>query len=217
MNFEPLNKEIGKLINYVDEINDKDVLEENLNELNNVVFVMKKVMDKLKSISREKGISDSVKSQNFDALLQSINNLSLRRENAYYDFLDFQTAINELKRIINESTDCHVIASAYNGLGHVYAAKKYYEKALYNFEKVVDFYPSYIDGYFNLGAMYFKLKMYEEAAKEFNKVITLDKNEQETLLYLVVTYKKLGNNDMSRYFLKKYHNIKENHFSRIIS
>ncbi|MDI3547659.1 MAG: hypothetical protein PWR10_1311 [Halanaerobiales bacterium] len=206
MSLDKLKREFSELISYVDQMGGESS-EEISAVLDNITVELGKLISKVKSVSRKKGISDSVKKMNQDAFLQSINHF--RRENAYYELLGFEEAVKELKRVIAESTDSHVIASAYNGLGHIYAVRKHYEEALINFQKVVEFYPGYIDGYFNLGAIYFNLKMYDDAIREFNKVINMDHNDPEALLAISNAYKMRGDQEMSEYYY--------NQFSQLIS
>jgi tetratricopeptide (TPR) repeat protein len=186
MNLEKFKREFNALIDSFDqyEKNDSDQIS---TALNNVAVELEQLLSKIKSVVVKKGINDSEENRNQDAFFNSIKHL--RRENAYYELLDFSEAVRELKRVIAESTDSHVIASAYNGLGHIYAARKYYPEALFNFQQVVEFYPAYIDGYYNLGAIYYNLEMYDDAIKEFNKVISLDRNDKEALLALNNAYK----------------------------
>lgn len=212
MNLDKFKKEFKDFISCIDQLEEGP---ENIYaDLDNIALKMKKVISKVKSMSTNKGITDSEESKNHDALLSSINHF--RRENAYYELLSFSEAVNELKRVIAESTDSHVIASAYNGLGHIYAVRGYYEEALYNFQRVIEFYPGYVDGHFNLGATYYNLDMYEEAMNEFTKVIHLDPEDSEAYRCLGFICKKLGNNEMSKYYLNEYFKFKQQALPRII-
>lgn len=127
---------------------------------------------------------------------------SFRRKNAYYDLLIFEEAVKELKRVINESNDPHVIASAYNGLGHMYAIKKKYIQAIYFFDRVVEFYPGNNDGYFNLGAAWFNLGSFDEARYYFQQAIYHHSDDWEACFHLGRTYEKLGSVDSAIYYMQ---------------
>lgn len=133
---------------------------------------------------------------------------SFRRPSVYYDLLFFEEAVRELKRILDEKTDPHVIASAYNGLGHLYAVRKMYPVAIHFFSKVIEYYPSSSDGYFNLGAAWFNLGSYEEARQHFHQAVYHHPNDWEAYFHLGRTYDKLGDVDSAVYYMQRAREIK---------
>jgi tetratricopeptide (TPR) repeat protein len=199
MDFDKLKKYVFQLEEYLNKADEKNI--SNFDDIDDMVFELNKIMYKIRRIKVKKGIIGS-EIKNHDALFNI--NKHYRRENAYYELLSFNEAISELKRVIDESTDDHVIACAHNALGHIYAVKGYYDDALYNFQKVIDFYSDNVDVYFNIGITYLNLNQYEEAIREFRKVINLDKNDKETLFFLNICYKEINNNDLSNYYYNKY-------------
>ena len=133
---------------------------------------------------------------------------SFRRKTVYYDVLMFEEAVKELNRVLSESSDLHVIAAAYNGLGHIYAVRKLYAPAIYYFNKVVELYPASSDGYFNLGAAWFDLGSYDEARYYFQQAIYHSPTDWEAYFHLGKTYEKLADAESAENCLRRARELK---------
>lgn len=133
---------------------------------------------------------------------------TFRRPTVYFDLLIFDEAIHELKRVVDESTDPHVIASAYNGLGHLYAKKKLFSSAIYYFNKVIEFYPGNSDGYYNLGAAWFNQGSFEEARTCFKQALWHHPEDWEACFHLGRTYEKLDEMENAIYYMSRAREVK---------
>lgn len=133
---------------------------------------------------------------------------SFRRPNVYYDLLAFEEAIHELHRVLEDSEDRHVIAAAYNGLGHIYAVRKIYPLAICYFSKVVEYYPENSDGFFNLGAAWFNLGSYDEARHYFHKAVYYHPKDWEAYFQLGRSYEKMGDGESAMYYMHRAREIK---------
>lgn len=210
---ERFETELARLESYCQEVMGSLKKESEMSNVKEACLNLRSLMGRLLSIADEMdegspGIANSEEetSENGDALFDYIH--TFRRGNAYYDLLNFKEAIHELRRVLDESTDPHVIASAYNGLGHIYAVKKMYIQAIYYFSKVVEFYPEDSDGYFNLGAAYFNLGDYQEAKRHFQQSLCHHPDDWEGYFNLGRTYEKLGEMESAVFYMKKAREIK---------
>ncbi|AZR72478.1 hypothetical protein BBF96_03220 [Anoxybacter fermentans] len=211
---ERFRVELGRLQDYCQEaIQIFGDEEDSINKIQEVCSNLRSFMGRLFAIAEElneksrKGVTYSEgEASESNTLFDCIK--SFRRRNVYYDLLNFEEAVYELRRVVDESTDPHVIASAYNGLGHIYAIRKMYAPAIYYFNKVVEFYPGNSDGYFNLGAVYFNLGFYDEARYYFQQAIYHHTDDWEAYFHLGRTFEKLGELDTAVYYIQKAREIK---------
>lgn len=195
-------------------------VEENLDSGGGSVQILEEVC---RSLSRRIGrlycvveeLSDNenrgvLSSENIDSvdkpLFDFIHNF--RRKNVYYDLLIFDEAIRDLKRVLAENCDPHVIAAAYNGLGHIYATRKMYPPAIYYFTKVIEFYPDNSDGYFNLGAAWFNQGSFEEAIKYLKLAIFHHPDDWEAYFHLGRAYEHMGDYDSAIQHIQKARELK---------
>lgn len=199
---------------------------ESLTTVENVCHNLRSMMGRLFGIAEELGdlraqgvtmaeesASDVAVSSNGKTLFDCIR--TFRRKNVYYDLLVFEEAVKELNRVLHESADLHVIAAAYNGLGHIYAMRKLYAPAIYYFNKVIELYPANSDGYFNLGAAWFDLGSYEEARYYFRQAIYHSPTDWEAHYHLSKTYDKLGDMESANHHLKIARELKYSHPEQI--
>ncbi len=205
---ERFQAELGQIRNYCQEVvNNFDSEVESVEKVHEVCSSLRGMVGRLFCVAEELDdylsggftISEEIQSDG-KPLFDYIN--SFRRKSVYYDLLIFDEAVQELKRVLDESTDPHVIAAAYNGLGHLYAVKKMYPQAIYYFNKVVEFYPDNSDGYFNLGAAWFNLGSYDEARHYFHQAIYHHPDDWEAYFHLGRAYDKLGIVDSAMYYMQ---------------
>lgn len=189
---------------------DEDV--ESMDTVQDVCSELRALVGRLFGIAEEmndlmkRGDTVSENSSGSEPLFDCIH--SFRRPNVYYDLLAFEEAIRELRRVLDESEDRHVIAAAYNGLGHIYAVRKMYPLAIHYFSKVVEYYPENSDGYFNLGAAWFNLGSYDEARHYFHKAVYHHPKDWEAYFQLGRAYEKMGDADSAVYYMHRAREIK---------
>lgn len=188
-----------------DEIESIDTVEDVCSNLRSLVGRLFGIAEEMSDVVK-RGVTVSKDHKDGEPFFDCI--YSFRRPNVYYDLLVFEEAVRELRRVLEESEDRHVIASAYNGLGHIYAVRKMYPLAIHYFNKVVEYYPESNDGYFNLAAAWFNLGSYDEARHYFHKAIYHHPKDWEALFQLGRTYEKLGDTESALYYMHRAREIK---------
>lgn len=130
-----------------------------------------------------------------DALFADNNNLDALR-GSYYCALNMGYNDKALKRanaFIQLRPDSSV---GYNDRGTVYLITKDFEKALHDFNKVIEYgtdYPAI--AYFNKAESLRELKRLEEAIQCYNIVIAADKKDARAYFKKGMTFSQIGNKD----------------------
>ena len=84
---------------------------------------------------------------------------------------------------------------AYNGLGVIFKEQEEYDKALIQFERVLEINSNYFPAYYNMGDVQYKLGDYKAAVTYFIKVLKLNPSYHfhlDTLNSLAITYSEMG-------------------------
>ncbi len=130
-----------------------------------------------------------------DALFADDNNLDALR-GSYYCALNMgynDKALKAANKFIELQPDSSV---GYNDRGTIYLVKKNFEKALSDFNKVLEKgtdYPSV--AYFNKGEALSELNKFEEAIKCYNIVIAADRKDARAYYKKGKVFSKIGNLD----------------------
>ena len=167
---------------------------------------LKDIIYKIKSMSASEGSTVEIDEGKQAAFFRS--DIDYSSKVPYYELLEYNDACRELKRIIDEYTDAHVIASAFNELGRLQALQGEYQKAYYSFNQVISFYPQYKEAYFNLGLINIFLKNLEEAASCLQKAAALSPDDKKSYYLLSDIYRSLKKDKTADYYYECYKNLK---------
>jgi tetratricopeptide (TPR) repeat protein len=130
-----------------------------------------------------------------DALFANNNNLDALR-GSYYCALNMgynDKALKRANKFIELRPDSFV---GYNDRGTIYLVAKDYNKALSDFEKVIEKgtdYPAI--AYFNKAESLRELNRFEEAIKSYNVVIAVDDKDARAYFKKGMAFSKMGNKD----------------------
>jgi tetratricopeptide (TPR) repeat protein len=130
-----------------------------------------------------------------DALFANNNNLDALR-GSYYCALNMgynDKALKRANKFIELRPDSSV---GYNDRGTIYLVAKDYNKALSDFEKVIEKgtdYPAI--AYFNKAESLRELNRFEEAIKSYNVVIAVDDKDARAYFKKGMAFSKMGNKD----------------------
>ncbi len=102
-------------------------------------------------------------------------------------------------------------ATAYNSLGTFYFDRaKDYQQALELFQRAVQLYPSYIDGWRNLGCTYATLQQTDKALDAFQRALKYDPLNPDVLYFMGQVYKSMGDEATSRTYLLRAEDLRKN-------
>ena len=130
-----------------------------------------------------------------DALFADNNNLDALR-GSYYCALNMgynDKALKRANKVIELRPDSSV---GYNDRGTIYLVTKDYEKALSDFNKVIEKgtdYPAV--AYFNKAKSLRELNRFDEAIKNYNIVISVDNKDARAYFKKGIAFSKIGNKD----------------------
>ena len=142
-----------------------------------------------------------------DALFADNNNLDALR-GSYYCALNMgynDKALKRANKFIELRPDSSV---GYNDRGTIYLVTKDYEKALSDFNKLIEKgtdYPAV--AYFNKAESLKELNRFEEAIKNYNIVISVDNKDARAYFKKGIAFSKMGNKDSACISLKIAKNL----------
>ncbi|MGB2728304.1 MAG: tetratricopeptide repeat protein [Halobacteriota archaeon] len=87
----------------------------------------------------------------------------------YFEFLEKIATDGEIKENVRKH-----LTDAYNNRGTAYGKKGEFDRAIEDFDKVIELNPEYASAYYNRGLTYSNLKRDKEAIADYNKAIELD-------------------------------------------
>lgn len=102
---------------------------------------------------------------------------------------DFATAARLYKELLAEDQKNVDYLKA---LGGIYVQAREDEKAIPYYQKIVDYYPHYIEAMNNLGAIYRRLKRYDESIDILQRALDEDRQIPSVNYNLGFTYKEMG-------------------------
>ena len=118
--------------------------------------------------------SEALLNRESDALLLSI-------AEQYYIAKELFAAEQYLFRIINHSANDDMILKSQILLGNIYIDREDYEKALKEFENVLEKYPNSADAHYGIGVIYEKQGNMVKARAEWRQTLKLQVNHQGAL------------------------------------
>ena len=120
---------------------------------------------------------------------------------AYIDGLkQYERAIQDCNKAIELNPKNY---DAYNNRGSAYYYLKQYEQAFQNFNKAIELNTNDYQAYTNRGAVYFLKHQYDLALQDFNKAIKINPDYVLAYINLAIFYKKLGDEEKAKTYLKK--------------
>ncbi len=125
----------------------------------------------------------------------------------YYKGAD-KEAFESVKRAIELDP---LKATAYNSLGSIYFDRaKDYQKALELFQRAVQLYPSYIDGWRNLGCAYGTLRQPDKALEAFQRALKYDPINADVLAFIGQVYQGQSDEATANSYFQRAEEIRKN-------
>jgi len=95
------------------------------------------------------------------------------------------------KHKISKGHDKKTISLAYFHRGNAYYIKRFYNRAIVNYDAAIRLNPKFVKAFHIRGNAYFLQDDFDKAIKDFDQVLRLDPNYTEVTYYRELTLKKL--------------------------
>jgi len=142
------------------------------------------------------GQNDTIKENQKSKSIENLNYLTKEIEdnpkywNLYYmraferkNLGDLSGALKDCKMVVNNSTIENDVCECYNIMGQILSSQKEYNKAILNFNRVIEIDSNNADYYYSRGYLKFQILDDFGAIEDFNKALEIEPNYDNFYLY----------------------------------